>query len=314
MFLKANGVLTQVNKAQEATIFVAILVAIALAGLACYALSPRDPSAQAAGSAAKGAKLQLPSPPSLMAAGGSDADALAPAASSTGGKTAGNTAEATSPSNSLANTQLDGDWSIGPNGQPQPSLALRRRLDYFLLLQGEVAISTLTAQIRQQVQAAHGAAAAQQIIAVWDNYLRLQKHNWATQANPQRRDTWGPALAERTAVRRELLGIAWAEAFYADEENALRQMIAQANSGLPVTAAKQASDPIALPDAAERIAVHETQWQAWEQRLATARSHIAQLRSAPELSAPQRSAAITAYIHQQFSGGELLRAKALLNL
>ena len=253
--------------------------------------------------------LQLPHPPSLLAVGGHGADAQTNLA-------ARDAAQLPAP-NSLANTQLDGDWGVGPNGQPQPSTALRRRFDYFLLLQGEQDLNTVAARIRQLVQAAHGAAAAQQIMAVWDSYLRLQQQRWATQVDMQRRETWGPALAERSLVRRQLLGAAWAQAFYADEENALRQMIAQANSGLPTTATTpvaQPTDPIALPDAAQRMVAHQTQWQEWEQRVGAARSRIAQLRSAPELSDPQRSDAIALYINQQFSGNELLRARALLGL
>jgi lipase chaperone LimK len=283
-FLRPNSPLAQVNNARAAIILV---VACVLTGLACYAFSRSDPSAQPASSTGQPAGLQLPRAPSLLAAGGHGAEATANAPA----------ANAAQPPNSLANTQLDGDWSIGQSGQPQPSIALRRRFDYFLLLLGEVDISALTAQIRQQVQAAHGAAAAQKIMGVWDSYLRLQQHAWTTQVNMQRPETWAPALAERSAIRRQLLGTAWAEAFYADEENALRQMIAQANSGLPITQEQPAA-----------------QWQQWEQRLAAARSHIEQLRSAPELSESQRSEAISAYVSQQFSGSELLRAKALLNL
>ena len=252
--------------------------------------------------------MQLPRVPSLLAAGGHGGTETALAAT---------TAEADN-TGSLANTQLDGDWSMGPNGLPQPSLALRRRFDYFLLLQGEQDLGVVAARIRQQVQAAHGAAAAQQVMALWDSYLRLQQHAWTTQANPQRPETWSPALAERTAVRRQLLGSAWAEAFYGDEESILRQMVAQANSGLAPAQTAQLASPVqqtaALPDAAERLAAHQAQQQQWEQRLGTARQHIAQLRSAPELSGPQRSEDISTYINQQFGGNELLRAKALLNL
>jgi lipase chaperone LimK len=301
MFSRQNSALAQVNNAQAAILLIVLCV---VAGLAYFALSKPDSSAQTASGAGQPVGLQLPRAPSLLAAGGDSADIVS---------TVANAASPEKP-NSLANTQPDGDWSIGQSGQPQPSMALRRRFDYFLLLQGEVDISALTAQIRQQVQAAHGGAAAQQIMAVWDSYLRLQQHAWTTQVNMQRPETWSPALAERSAVRRQLLGAAWAEAFYGDEENALRQMIAQASSGLPVTQAAQPNDPIALPDAAERIAAHEAQWQQWEQRLTAARSRIEQLRSAPELSASQRSEAITTYVNQQFSGSELVRAKALLNL
>lgn len=175
-------------------------------------------------------------------------------------------------------------------------------------------LNAITAQIRKQVLAAHGAAAAQQVMALWDSYLRLQRHTWATHVNLQQRETWAPALAERSAMRRQLLGSPWAEAFYADEENALRQMIAQANSGLPVTSAVQITAPVPLPDAAQRTAEHEAQWQQWEQRLEAARVRVAQVQSAPELSQPQRDAAISNYLNQQFSGGELLRARALLRV
>jgi lipase chaperone LimK len=273
-------------------------------GWAVYALS--QPDSPGAHNQPGSPGLQLPRSPSLMGAGGYNTDT----AQST---EATQTTEPARP-NSLANTQTDGDWSIGPNGQPQPSIALRRRFDYFLLLQGEQDLSTLAAQIRQQVLAAHGAAAAQTIMALWASYLQLQQHTWATQVNMQRSETWAPALAERSAMRRQLLGAAWAEAFYGDEERALRQTIAQTSSGLPITLAAQPSDPIALPNAAERLAEHQAQWQQWEQRMSSARSRVQQLRSAPELSEPQRNEAIAGYLSQQFSGSELVRARAILGI
>ena len=250
--------------------------------------------------------LQLPRPPSLLAAGGHGGDAAAT-------PLAANFAEF-QPAHSLSNTQADGDWGIGANGQAQPSRALRRRFDYLLLQQGEIALDSLANHIRQQVQKAHGTVAAQQIMALWDSYLRLQQHAWTTQADLQRPETWANALAERSAVRRQTLGPAWADAFYGEEEGELRQMIAQANSGLPLSSATPANAPIALPDAAQRTAAHEAQWQRWEQRLDAARSRVQQLRSAPELSDPQRHEAISTYLNQQFSNAELLRAKALLKI
>jgi lipase chaperone LimK len=219
---------------------------------------------------------------------------------------------------SLTNTQTDGDWSIGPNGQAQPNRALRRRFDYLLLQQGEVAMDGLANQIRQQVQREHGAVAAQQILTLWDNYLRLQQYAWTKQVNPNRPEIWANALTERSTVRRQILGPAWADAFYSDEENELRQMIAQTNSGMPTSAAVPAAPhvntPTALTDAALRTAEHEAQWQQWEQRLDAARGRVQQLRSAPELSDSQRHEAINSYLHQQFNGAELLRVTALLKI
>jgi lipase chaperone LimK len=301
--VKQNGALAQLNIARAATVFVAYALLI---GLTYFAFATAKPSHQVAQNLATQGGLQLPRAPSLLAAGGhgGDAVALAPTAH----------AAEFQPAASLANTQADGDWDIGANGQAQPSRALRRRFDYLLLQQGEIALDRLANQIRQQVQKAHGALAAQQIMTLWDNYLRLQQHAWTTHVNLQRPDTWASALAERSTVRRQTLGPAWAEAFYGEEESELRQMIAHTNSGMPISPAAQAPAPIALPDAAQRTAEHEAQWQQWEQRLDTARSRVQQLRSAPELSGPQRDEAINTYLNQQFNSAELLRVKALLKI
>lgn len=220
---------------------------------------------------------------------------------------------------SLADTQADGTWSIGPNGQAQPNLALRRRFDYFLLLQGERDIAALTADIQRQVSAAHGQIAAQQVMALWRSYLQLQQHRWTTQVDMQRPSTWSSALTERSMKRREQLGIAWAEAFYRDEENDLRQLIAKSNgqaNGQDLTTASAAERnlPTALPDALQRQAEVDAEWQQWSKRLEAARSQIAKLQQAPELSEPQRADAVAAYVTSQFSGSELLRVKALLKL
>jgi lipase chaperone LimK len=308
---KQNSPLAQSKIARTATVFVASTL---LVGLTYFAFAPANPPSQAAHNVADPGGLQLPRAPSLLAAGAHGGDAVAISSP----VKAPELQQSPSQANSLSNTQADGDWSIGANGQAQPSRALRRRFDYLLLQLGEVALDSMANQVRQQVQKAHGAAAALQIMALWDSYLRLQQHAWSTQVDMQRPDTWANALAERSTVRRQILGPAWADAFYGDEENELRQMIAQASSGMPVsstaTAAAQAAAPTALPDAAQRTAEHEAQWQQWEQRLATARSRIQQLRSAPELSDPQRQEAISTYLHQQFNGAELPRAKALLKI
>ncbi len=215
---------------------------------------------------------------------------------------------------SLADTQADGTWSISPSGQAQPSLALRRRFDYFLLLQGERDIAALTADIQRQVSAAHGQLAAQQIMALWASYLQLQQHRWTTQVDMQRPSTWSSALTERSMKRRELLGIAWAEAFYRGEEADLRQLIAKSNGQELTSPAAERNLPNVLPDAPQRQASVDAEWQQWSQRLEAARSHIAKLQQAPELSEPQRADAVAAYVTSQFSGSELLRVKALLKL
>ncbi len=216
---------------------------------------------------------------------------------------------------SLADTQLDGSWSMGANGQAQPNIALRRRFDYLLLLQGERSLAALTVEIQRQVSTAHGALAAQQIVALWHSYLQLQQKQWKTQVDMLRPTTWANALTERSQARRELLGIAWADAFYRDEEDALRLQIAKFNGQTVLaTPLPEANLPAALPDAALRQAEVDAEWQQWQRRLEAARAQVAQLQQAPELSATQRTEAVAAYINSQFSGTELVRAKALLKL
>jgi lipase chaperone LimK len=300
-----NKLLAQLRIAQAAIFSGAFAVVTALL---YFAFSQSGPSNLAAPGLAPHDGLQLPQAPSLLAAGGYSADApLAPSP--------GQAADVPQ-ADSLANTQADGDWSIGPNGQAKPSEALRRRFDYLLLQQGEVGLDSVAQQIRQQVQKAHGALAAQQIMVLWDSYLRLQQQVWTVQVNPQRPGTWAKALAERVPVRRQLLGDAWADAFYSHEENELRQLIAQANSGLPASTASAATAqaPALLPDAAQRTAEHEAQWRQWDQRLDAARARVQQLRSAPELSDIQRQQAIVTYLVQQFNADEMPRVNALLRL
>jgi lipase chaperone LimK len=115
-------------------------------------------------------------------------------------------------------------------------------------------------------------------------------------------------------VRRELLGVAWADAFYREEEDALRQQIAKSNGQTVAASTQEAHLPAVLPDAALRQAEVDAEWQQWQRRLEAARAQVAQLQQAPELSATQRTDAVAAYISSQFSGTELLRAKALLKL
>lgn len=215
---------------------------------------------------------------------------------------------------SLRDTQPDGDWSVGSDGRVQPGLALRRRFDHYLALQGELSPEALRPLLLQQVAEQHGPLAAADIGALWDRYVALQRHAWRTQADP--RDPWsiGPALDERVRVRREQLGIAVAEAFYGEEHAALQALLAQVHAGMAPTKVGEDVLPPPQPDAAAREAEVVQAWAAWNARLAAAHEAIGRLRRAPELSAPQRDAAVEAWVEGHFSADERLRARALLGL
>ncbi len=228
---------------------------------------------------------------------------------------------------SLRGSDLDGDWGTWVDNQLQPSASLRRRFDYLLTALGEVQPTDLRHWIEQEVSAQMSAGAARQVLAVWDRYLQLQQQGFRQQANPNDASTWQPALAERTTARRQILGADWAQAFYGDEERAFvaftEELAAQRAAGAkPAEVDLLTGAPSEQlqaqrvqqfgADAAERLRAEDTSWAEWERRLQSARQQLQTFAAAPELSALQRSQAQETYLAQNFSGHELVRARALL--
>jgi len=214
---------------------------------------------------------------------------------------------------SLVGTELDGDWAWPGQGALRPGAGLRRRFDHLLSRQGELPLATLQAELTQRARAELPPAVADEVLALWTRYLALQQHPWRTHVHPRRPETWRPALAERQQVRRQHLGPAWGQAFYADEERELSATIVALESGQPAPATPEPTPPL-HPQAAEREAAVQAEWQAWERRLAEARAELARLQAAPELTEPQRQAATARLIAERFEGTEAVRARALLGL
>jgi lipase chaperone LimK len=237
---------------------------------------------------------------------------------------------------SLRGTELDGSWGLDAQGRLQPTLALRRRFDHLLLLRdGEAGTATLARLVRQEVEAAAGAAAAQQVLDVWQRYVDLLDMRFATRVDLARPETWGPALAERQRARRDRLGLAWAQAFYADEEAELQALIntqgrSDRSPAAPAAAAPAASGVMVLglqrgglgpeqraalsPEQRERLQAVEAEQAQWTGRLDEARREVDALRVAAHLSAPQRREAIEAWLAQHFDAQEQVRVRALLEL
>ena len=228
---------------------------------------------------------------------------------------------------SLRESELDGDWGRWVEGQLQPSQTLRQRFDYLLTSLGEADPAQLRHWIEQEVTAQKSAAAARQVLAVWDRYIALQQHRFRHAPNVADPGTWAVALAERSQVRQQLLGRDWAQAFYADEEAALTQYIEQRKQQRvePDPSVLLIATPGTAPDqlhsqrvqqlgaeAAERLRAEDQAWADWERRLAAAQQALNTLATAPNLSAPQRQQAQDAHLAQHFSGSELQRARALL--
>lgn len=228
---------------------------------------------------------------------------------------------------SLRESELDGDWGRWVDGQLQPSRSLRQRFDYLLTSLGEADPAQLRHWIEQDVTAHKSAAAARQVLAVWDRYIALQQHRFRHAPNVSDPTTWAAALAERSQVRQQLLGRDWAQAFYADEEATFAQHIEQRKQGrieidpsaLLVANANTNADQLHTQrvqqlgaDAAERLRTEDQAWADWERRLSAAQQTLNTLAAAPHLSAPQRQQAQEDHLAQHFSGSELQRARALL--
>ena len=222
---------------------------------------------------------------------------------------------------SLAGTQVDGAWPTDARGRLRADRALRTRFDYYLSLLGERPLSDLRDLLGQDAREHLPVETVDQALALWDNYLALQQHRWQRPLDLGEPAKWSEVLAERKEVRRSLLGVDWAQAFYAEEEQALAQMIARVNSGAspgslavgpPLT--EPTPLPARLPDADQREAALKTQWADWERRLTDARQEVQRLRTAAELSGPQREQAIALYLAEHFHDGERIRARALLGL
>ena len=208
---------------------------------------------------------------------------------------------------SLRGADLDGAWDVDAQGRLRPTIALRRRFDQLLGLLGEATLEQIGAFIEHDVRELAGADAAQGVIDVWQRYLALQRHHFQSPVSLQDRSTWAPAFAERQQLRRQILGLELAQAFYADEERQFAALL----QGAPAAGATTAIDRSQLgPEALARLQREDAAWADWERRLAGAR---AELSAAKDLSEAQRREAIDRLL-ARFDASEAVRVKALLHL
>lgn len=279
---------------------------------------------------APSATVAAPAPPSgegrgfsVLAAGGPPAPAAEPAT----GRSVREVERALLEQGSLRGTEPDGGWLLDEAGRLQPSIALRRRFDYYLSGVGEATLPELSALLATHARRDLAPGPAAEVLALWDRYLALQQYRFQHSVRMDDRATWPVALAERQQVRRQMLGVAWAAAFYADEEAELARHIAQPTAEPPAPSAL-------LPDpgrvdaatlhrqrveqfgeaAAQRLREEDAQWAAWERRLLQAHAEIGRLQRAPELSELQRNEAIAGYLAAHFDERERLRVRALMRL
>lgn len=214
---------------------------------------------------------------------------------------------------SLRDTEADGAWRADAQGHLVVDRALRRRFDYALSAIGEWSAEMIGTQLLDSARRELPPGAVLELQALWQRYVELQRYGWQRAVRPADPSSWRPALEERQSVRRQLLGVAAADAFFGDEEQLLWRQVLALESGQ--TAPQEAAPAVPEhPQAVQRVAEVEAAWADWEQRLAAARRELQRLRAAPELSGPQRDEAMSRWLAGHFSPGEQRRAQALLGL
>ncbi|MFZ5529392.1 MAG: lipase secretion chaperone [Pseudomonadota bacterium] len=230
---------------------------------------------------------------------------------------------------SFAGTEPSGEWCVTTDKLLKPCKGLRGRFEYYILGLGEVSIAEIRGLIQDEARIAHGDKLATEITDLFDKYWKIRTYDWKNQFVQNDRNTWMPVFEEQRSVRRQLLGQAWAEAFYADDEKNFLAYFNQLESGQapppdvgePVPQMAAGKDPAAVraeraarygEDAADRLEAVDKQWEEWDRRLAAARSEWERLKAANNLSDSQRQAEMQRYVDENFQDKDRIRAKALI--
>lgn len=117
---------------------------------------------------------------------------------------------------SLRGTEVDGAVHLDAAGNPIPDADLRRLFDYHLSLIGELDIAGIRAQLARTLGARLDATRLSLVMTLFDRYLAYQQA-LARSGIGERTDPAG-RLAAAKALRRQMLGEAMAEGFFAEEE------------------------------------------------------------------------------------------------
>jgi lipase chaperone LimK len=231
----------------------------------------------------------------------------------------------------LSQTQVAGDWAVDANGVLRPDLALRKRFEHYMLALGQVTPAEIRLLIEDEARKAHGEKTAAEIMDVYDKYMAVRSQQPRHRLVLNERDTWEPAFQEQKAIRRQLMGVPWAEAFFKAEEDEFVRFSAQADGksgpdkadlNMPVPQMGPGKDAQAVhaeraalygEAAAQRLAQADAEWADWERRLAAAKAQWQHLQSSAELSEVQRQQGLDQYIESHFPPDERMRVRGLIN-
>ncbi len=206
-------------------------------------------------------------------------------------------------------------WSV-LGGKLVPGRALRERFDSYLPLGKGVTMVEVRATLAKDGQADLGPANSAQVLALWDRYARLQNHDWQHPFNGSDPKGWQATLNEQHRVRRQLLGVEWAEAFFGDDEAALQRRIAGLVAAPRKPSVPNLNDVLASAPASAGMMASRTSAvpDDWSARADKARLEWAHLTQDSSLDEGQRLIRIRQYLQQNFSGPEAARLARELQL
>jgi lipase chaperone LimK len=117
---------------------------------------------------------------------------------------------------SLRGAEVDGAIVFGSNGDVSVDMGLRRLFDYYLSLVGERDISQIRQLLTAHVSSRYGADNVGSVLAYFDRYTKylkaLSDSKLGALSDPQQR------LDNAKALRRSILGLSMAMAFFGEEE------------------------------------------------------------------------------------------------
>jgi lipase chaperone LimK len=232
---------------------------------------------------------------------------------------------------SFAGTEPAGSWCVADDKKLRPCADLRSRFEYYVLGLGEVTIEEIQGLIQDEARRDNGDQLAGEIMAVWDKYWQVRTYGWRNKFVQNDRATWMPVFEEQRSVRRQILGAAWAEAFFKGDEQHFLDYHAQLDSGQPPSPDPGEAVPQMGPGkdadavraervarygeaAADRLAKADEDWAQWQTRLSGAQREWNRLQQADNLSDAQRRAELASYVKANFPPDEQLRVQALLRI
>lgn len=118
--------------------------------------------------------------------------------------------------NAFGETGSNGSWCLSGAENIEPCYGLRTQFDDYLAATKASTVTFIDMRLFVQAEASRSASAAQviKIVSVFDRYWILMQYQWKYPLIENQPDTKAISEVEKRRVRIELLGQAWADAFY----------------------------------------------------------------------------------------------------